>query len=84
MTRRLLSKIKSESFLICILHLIGLLFLYRDDDKKRGRPYIYPTCTMVRCFVVRIWFRIPSNNCLHHYFSTNTRYNKKIMKSCGL
>jgi hypothetical protein len=84
LTRRLLSKIKSESFLICILHLIGLLFLYTDDDKKRGRPYVYPTCTMVRCFVVRIWFRIPSNNCLHHYFSINTRYNKKIMKSCGL
>jgi IS5 family transposase len=28
--------------------------------------------------------RIPSNNCLHHYFSNNTRYNRKVMKSCGL
>ena len=42
------------------------------------------TCTMIRCYVVRIWMRIPSNNCLHHYFSINTQYNKKIMKSCGL
>lgn len=84
LTRRFLSKIKSESFLIGILHLIGLLSLYTDADKKRGRPYVYPTCTMIRCYVVRIWFRIPSNNCLHHYFSINTRYNRKVMKSCGL
>ena len=84
LTRRLLSKIKSESFLICILHLIGLLFLYTDDDKKRGRPYVYPTIVILRCYLVRIWMRIPSNNCLHHYFSTGTRYNRKVMKSCGL
>jgi hypothetical protein len=24
------------------------------------------------------------NNCLHHYFSINTRHNRKVMKSCGL
>lgn len=81
--REILSKIKSESFLIGILHLIGLLSLYTDAD-KRGRPYVYPTCTMIRCYVARIWLRIPSNNCLHHYFSINTAYNKMIMKSCGL
>jgi hypothetical protein len=81
---RSFSKIPTESFLIGILYLIGLLSLYRDDDKKRGRPYVYPTTVMVRCFVVRIWFRIPSNNCLHHYFSIDTKYNKKIMRSCGL
>ena len=84
LTRRLLSKIKSESFLIGILHLIGLLFLYTDDDKKRGRPYVYPTGTMLRCFVVRIWLRIPSNNCLHHYFSINSFHNRKVMRACGL
>ena len=84
LTRRLLSKIQSESFLIGILYLIGLLSLYNVADKKRGRPYVYPTCTMVRCYVVRIWFRIPSNNCLHHYFSINGTYNRKVMKSCGL
>ena len=83
LTRRLLSKIKSESFLIGILHLIGLLSLYEDVD-KRGRPYVYPTGTMIRCYVVRIWMRIPSNNCLHHYFSINLSYNRKVMRACGL
>ena len=81
LTRRLPSKIQSESFLIGILHLIGLLFLYRDANKK-GRPYVYPTGTMLRCFVVRIWMRIPSNNCLHQYFCMS--YNQKIMSACGL
>lgn len=81
--REILSKIKSESILICILHLIGLLSLYTDAD-KRGRPYLYPTMVILRCYVVRIWMRIPSNNCLHHYFSINGTYNRKVMKSCGL
>jgi Transposase DDE domain len=83
-TKRFLSKIKSEFFLIGILHLIGLLSLYTDADKKRGRPYVYPTTVMVRCFVVRIWLRIPSNNCLYHYFSIDMPYNRKVTKSCGL
>lgn len=83
-TRRLLSKIPTESFLIGILYLIGLLSLYRDDDNKRGRPYVYPTLVMLRCYLVRIWFRIPSNNCLHHYFGMDIPYNRKVMKACGL
>ncbi|MGI0093658.1 MAG: hypothetical protein ACREA8_06100, partial [Nitrosotalea sp.] len=82
--RRSSSKIKSESFLIGILRLIGLLSLYNDADKKRGRPYVYPTGTMLRCYVVRIWMRIPSNNCLHHYFSIDLSYNRKVMIACGL
>ncbi|MDE1767635.1 MAG: hypothetical protein KGI27_15380, partial [Thaumarchaeota archaeon] len=28
--------------------------------------------------------KIPSNNCLHHYFAINGTYNRKVMKSCGL
>lgn len=84
LTRMLLSKIKSESLFICILHRIGLLFLYTDDDKKRGRPYVYPTIVILLCYLVRIWMRISSNNCLHHYFSIYDRYHAKIMKSCGL
>ncbi|MGI0062786.1 MAG: hypothetical protein ACREBA_10080, partial [Nitrosotalea sp.] len=55
-----------------------------DNDKKRGRPYVYPTNTMIRCFVVRIWLRIPSNNCLHYYFSIKMPYNRKVMIACGL
>ncbi len=82
--RRSFSKIQSESFLIGILHLIGLLCLYKDLDKKRGHPYVYPTTVMLRCFVVRIWLRIPSNNCLHQYFEIDMPYNQKVMGACGL
>lgn len=80
------SKIRCESFLIGILYLIGLLSLYNDTDNntKRGRPYIYPTTVMLRCFVVRIWMRIPSNNALHYYFSIHTKHNSKVMRACGL
>lgn len=81
--REILSKMKTESFLICILHLIGLLSLYTDAD-KRGRPYVYPTTVILRCYVVRIWFRIPSNNILHYWLSINDAHHKKIMRSCGL
>jgi hypothetical protein len=81
--RRFPSNIPSESFLLGILHLIGLLSLYRDDD-KRGRPYVYPTTVILRCYVVRIWFRIPSNNALHYFLSINTNHKNKIMSACGL
>lgn len=80
---RSFSKIPTESTLIGILHLIGLLSLYRDTN-KRGRPYVYPTIVMIRCYIVRIWMRIPSNNCLHQYFDTNMVHNRKVMKACGL
>ena len=39
---------------------------------------------MVRCFIVRVWIRISSNNVLHHYFSIDMQYNRRVMKSCGL
>jgi hypothetical protein len=84
-TVRSFSKIPTESILIGILHLIGLLFLYNDADQiKRGRPYVYPTTVILRCFVVRIWMRIPSNNAPHYYFSIGTPHNHKIMEACGL
>jgi hypothetical protein len=83
--RKILSKIRTKSILIGILYLIGLLSLYNDADQiKRGRPYVYPTTVILRCFVVRIWLRIPSNNCLHHYFEINLYYNRKVMRACGL
>lgn len=78
------SKIPTESVLIGILHLIGLLSLYSDADQKRGRPYVYPTTIILRCFVVRIWFRIPSNNALHYFLSIDTAFYRRIIKSCGL
>ncbi len=82
--REILSKIQSGSILLGILRLIGLLCLYKDVDKKRGHQYIYPTTVMLRCFVVRIWLRIPSNNCLHQYFEIDMPYNQKAMRACGL
>jgi hypothetical protein len=85
LTRRVLSKLQSESFLIGILHLIGLLSLYKDADQtKPGRPYVYPTTVILRCFVVRIWFRIPSNNALRYFLCADTRHHNKIMSACGL
>lgn len=83
--RKILSNIPTESILIGILHLIKLICLCDDmDNSKRGRPYVYPTTVIVRCFVVRIWFRIPSNNALHYFLSTDSTYHRKIIKSCGL
>jgi hypothetical protein len=82
--KSILSKIPTESFLIGILYLIGLLSLYRDNDKKRGRPYVYPTTVILRCYIIRIWMRIPSNNCLHQYLAVDSKHNQKIRRACGL
>ena len=50
----------------------------------RGRPYVYSPTVILRCFVVRIWFRLDSNRALHEYLSMEIPYNRKIMKECGL
>jgi len=81
--RNFLSRIESESFLIGILCLIGLIPCPKPV-KKRGKPYYYSPTVMLRCFIVRIWLRIPSNNALHHYFYIDNAYNRKVMKACGL
>ena len=41
---------------------------------------------MLRCFIVRIWMRIPSNNAFHSFFllSTENPYNARVMMACGL
>src|SRR5712692_10206380 len=39
---------------------------------------------MLRCFVVRLWLRIPSNNALHSFLSIDRSYNARIMRACGL
>jgi len=82
--RRFLSRIKSESFLIGILCLIGLIPCPKPVKKRRGRPYYYSPTVMLRCFIVRVWLRIPSNNALHNYFSIDKAYNRKVMRACGL
>jgi hypothetical protein len=52
--------------------------------KKRGRPYIYSSTVILRCFIVRLWFKLDSNNALHEFLGMDYVYNKKIMKACGL
>jgi hypothetical protein len=39
---------------------------------------------MLRCFVARIWLRIPSNNALHSFLSIDNPYNARVKAACGL
>ena len=77
---------RSTSILISILYLIGLIRWPHENEKKRrrGRPYVYSPTIILRCFVVRIWFRLDSNRALHEYLAMDLSYNKKIMRGCGL
>jgi hypothetical protein len=52
---------------------------------KRGRPYVYTQTVMLRCFVVRMWFRLDSNRALHDFLAMDHYpYNRKVLKACGL
>jgi hypothetical protein len=53
-------------------------------DEKRGRPYIYSSTVILRCFIVRLWFGLDSNNALLEFLELDYPYNKKVMKRCGL
>jgi hypothetical protein len=54
-------------------------------SRKRGRPYIYsPSTAILRCFVVRIWFKIDSNNALHTFLDTDCQYSSKLALACCL
>ena len=81
--KTILSKIKHESFLIGILYLVGTLSLY-EDFIRRGRPYVYPTITMIQLLIIKTWMRIPSNNTLHYFLSLETANRKKILSVCRL
>ena len=52
--------------------------------KKRGRPYLYSPTVILRCFIVRIWFRLDSNNALHKFLKSDCSYNKRLVVACGL
>ena len=52
--------------------------------RKRGRPYVYTPTVILRCFIVRIWFRLDSNNGLHTFLDTDCQYNRKLVLACGL
>jgi hypothetical protein len=54
------------------------------NRRRRGRPYVYSPTVILRCFIVRLWFRLDSNNALHEFLELDYPYNKKIMKRCGL
>ena len=57
----------------------------RRRRRRRGRrPYVYSPTVILRCFIVRLWFRLDSNNALHTFLELDYPYNKKIMKRCGL
>jgi hypothetical protein len=56
----------------------------RRRRRKRGRPYVYSPTVILRCFIVRLWFRLDSNNALHEFLEMDYPYNKKVMKRCGL
>jgi suppressor of ftsI len=58
--------------------------LVTSMPKKRGRPYTYSPTVILRCFIVRIWFRIDSNNTLHTFLELDCRYNHKLAIACGL
>ncbi len=75
-------KILSESFLIGVLHLVGMLSLY-EEVFRSGRPYVYPTIQMVQLFIIKLWMRIPSNNTLHYFLSIKPS-NDKLLKVCKL
>ncbi|WP_458720922.1 transposase [Candidatus Nitrosocosmicus sp. R] len=79
----------SSSILISILYFIGLIdwsgnSVKSHHNNKRGRPYVYSPIVILRCFIVRIWFRLDSNRSLHHFLSLDLSYNRKILKACGL
>ena len=82
-TNKLAQQIRSTSILISILYLIGLIHWPHNNKPRPGRPYVYSPTVILRCFIVRIWFRLASR-VLHEYFAMNLSYNKKVMKVCGL
>ena len=45
---------------------------------------MYSTTIILRCFMVRLWYRLDSNRSLHQYLSVDLPYNRKVMRACGL
>ena len=64
--------------------MIGLIHWPHNKKRHRGRPYVYSPTVILRCFIVRIWFRLDSTRSLHEYLVIDLPYNKKIVKGCGL
>jgi hypothetical protein len=64
--------------------LIGCCISWPTISRKRGRPYVYSPTVILRCFIVRIWFRIDSNNALHTFLIMDCQYNHKLLLAWGL
>ena len=45
---------------------------------------MYSPTLILRCFIVRIWFKIDSNNTLHAFLDIDCQYNRKLALACGL
>jgi hypothetical protein len=73
-----------ESILFNILYLIGCIPWPIALRRKRGRPYVYSPTVILRCFIVRLWFRLDFNNALHTFLNMNCQYNRKLVLACGL
>jgi hypothetical protein len=68
-----------------ILYLIDCMPWPSITKRKRGRPYVYSsTMVILRCFIVRLWFRLDSNNALHIFLNLDCQYNHKLALACGL
>ena len=64
--------------------MVGLICWPHNNKSRPGRPYVYSPTVILRCFIVRIWFRLDSNRALHEYLAMDLPYNRKIIKRCGL
>jgi hypothetical protein len=73
-----------ESILFNLLYMIGCIPGPIAPRRKRDRPCVYPPTVILRCFIVRIWFRIDSNNTLHTFLVMDCLYNRKLAIACGL
>ena len=81
------TKYSSSSILISVLYFIGLIDWSSNcinHRHKRSIPYVYSPNIILRCFIVRIWFRLDSNRSRHHFLPLDLPYNHRIMKVCGL
>jgi hypothetical protein len=71
------------------LYLLGIIDWsssnsFVNSRHKRGRPYVYLPTIILRCFIIRVWFKLDSNRSLHYFLCLDLPYNKRVMKACGL
>jgi hypothetical protein len=66
------------------LYLVGLIRWPHNNKSRPGRPYVYSPTVILRCFIVRVWFRLDSNRALREYLAMEMPYNRKVMRGCGL